>query len=464
MKSKFSIFLSILFFCIYCCSKSFGQNIEQYKKFELNIDLSTLSTSNSNLINSKNPFKKDEIILEANFTSPNGSVTTINGFYYEGYSLVQDNSNHHSDWPYLAHEYANPNGINNWKVRFTPDVLGTWTYTIKFYFVSENRYVSVTSGQFTCSLNSNSKSGFVKIKNSDYFAYPDGTGFIPIGVNIYHYPYWSAYQPKVNFYELYFKNLSENGANLVSLTCDFRGALSLATVKGCTYYLDTYSMPDAYILDLIISKAEKYNIKLIIRLFSHENFGETNAWEHWNTYNINSQMPYCSPNPHGVCNTKDEFFTLNAASIHQDNYIKYIIDRYGYSPSIMAWEIFSEADGAPIDKNVLINWHRNKISLIKSYDKYNRAVTTAFAGSVYNPTANYYHQIDSMVDYIELHRYTNQWTDNYDFRTELYNEIKPFKDTYKKPVFVTEGGNLDISLDYYEVKDPHGFAYHESLW
>lgn len=443
------------------------ENVLQFSKFELDIDHNSLAYST--LINSKNAFKKEEIVLKALIYDPNGKLYEINGFYYSHYDIVNDSLQHHPHWPYLPHQKITSTSLDLWKIRFTPELIGTYYYYVSFYFPNEDLTYNVTSGQFLCTSNPNQQESFIRLNNNnnDFIYSADQSVFIPIGVNIYHYPYWNGeIKPKVNFYELYFDKLSENGCNLVRMTCDFRGALSLATVKGCNYYLDRYDMSDAFVLDKILELAEIYNMKIHLRLFGHENFTETNAWEHWNTYNIYSQMPGCTVNPHGVCNAKEDFFTSNIAKAHQNNYLRYIIDRWGYSTSIAAWEIFAEADGpVPNNLNILVDWHEEKINVIRNYDEYERPITTSFAAAVYNSTNIAYQQILSQIDYIQLHRYTNQFNNpQTDFRKILFNEIQYFRNEYNKPVLLTESGNYDISLNAYENLDKHGFAFHQSLW
>ena len=78
------------------------QNPERFQKFELTIGLAA---------DFDNPFDPEQIELQAHFTAPGGAVHTVAGFYYQDFS---------------------DGGAPNWKIRFAPNQVGTWSYAISF--------------------------------------------------------------------------------------------------------------------------------------------------------------------------------------------------------------------------------------------------------------------------------------------------------------------------------------------
>lgn len=498
MKRKFNS-LGLILTAMLISISTYCQNVEQFTKFELDIDPSSLSSSDEALVNSKNPFNKEDIILRVTFTPPVGDDIQVNGFYYEEFNIVEDTDPSHrrSDWPHLNPEDVVTTSNENWKVRFTPEQIGSYTYSIEYFLPVENRTISVSSGSFTSTANSDPKAGFIRLVNEDYFAYPDGSGFIPIGINLYHYPMWGDHQPKVNFYNLYFEELSNHGCNMIHMTCDFKsaalGLVGIDTRCPTTYLLDSFSMSDAYVLDEIVEAAESHGIKIQLRLFSHENFTETikcgsreynYSWHDYNAWNINSRLtspdpsdpcirtPYCEQNTNGIITNKVEFFTTTNTDVmtQQNNLIQYIIDRWGYSTAILAWEIFAEADN-PLnssDWNVLTTWHSEKATLIKNADIYDRAVSTSFTqAGADNFNSSPFRNIfqNQNIDFVQLHRYYNQFNfPGVVAEKHLFdNYLSIQKSYFGKPILISESGSFQGDT-YYESLDPHGYAYHEFLW
>ena len=92
-----------------------------------------------------NPYDPDVIDVYAEFTAPDGQVSKVNGFYYEGYRFEQ----------YKGYEKSQPDSRGNgWKVRFTPNQEGVWHFTLhatdKKGVVRLNSF-SNTDFSFSCS-------------------------------------------------------------------------------------------------------------------------------------------------------------------------------------------------------------------------------------------------------------------------------------------------------------------------
>ena len=73
-----------------------ADSVGQYDKYELRMNIKATFV---------NPFDPEDIDITATFTSPTGKKWTIPGFYHYTFGGM-------------------------WKVRFTPDELGFWKYTV----------------------------------------------------------------------------------------------------------------------------------------------------------------------------------------------------------------------------------------------------------------------------------------------------------------------------------------------
>ncbi|MBN1951022.1 MAG: T9SS type A sorting domain-containing protein [Bacteroidales bacterium] len=492
LAQTFSVFLFL-----FAGLRAYCTDVVQYEKFEV-----SPIYSSSSLVDSKNPFNKQEVILKAVITAPDGRTIEVHGFYNKNFSVRDYLTNKNPEWPYLNAQKVTAvvGSADYWTVRFTPELVGTYTYTIEFYLPEEDSTISVSSSSFSCVPSSNPKAGFVRMVNNDYFAYSDGSGFIPIGINLYSYPGWNAYQPKVNFFEMYFEQLSAHGCNVIHMSLDVKmSALGLVgwDSESGTFILDRFSLSDAYVLDKIVEAAEDNDIRIQFRLFSHENFSHKIdcpdadhpiyfAWNENNVWNVNAERvtvpgdkcirtPNGIVNPIGIINTREEFFTDDDAFDQQANLVQYIIDRWGYSPAVFAWEILAEADHFLLDTiglNTLIAWHRDIADLIRDKDVYGRAVTTSFGGKEADHfDESPYDDIFDYLDFTQFHRYFAQFSGE-SIIAEKYlfdHYFNAHKDHFRKPVLLSESGNFGdwdkIKVEvFYEDYDSHGYAYHELLW
>lgn len=450
--------------CLVPLLASAQHQAEQYLPYELEIDLHAISQEDSALIGTKNPFDKAQIQLRAEFISPAGDTLAVNGYYSEDFVQMQDSTRHHTYWPYLPHEYliAQNNNRGTWNVRFVPERAGTWKYSASFVLPANGRFVPAAAGQFECSAG-NPRNGIVRMANRQYFAYPNGEAFRPLGINVAVHPEWCAYNPIRTFYDLYFKRLSENGGNFVRIWADFYASVYIFRPTGMPGHI---SMPDADHLDHIITSAERYGIKLQVCIFSANNFEnpvtETGltVWNDINTFSTRLGGP-CSE-PH------DFFDTANAGAMaQQKNYIGYLIDRWGSSPAVLSWELINEAEGVTSDSALMVTWHREMYRFIKSYDIYHRAVTSSFMGGADRCTGPFKTAFSGL-DYASLHRYVDQWGYRWQNSKDIwYNGTASYRSTLPDvPVCMGETGSFAGSPTYsdYEQLDTFALNYHSELW
>ena len=476
------------------------ETIPLYHKYEMsvaNID----EVINGDL----NPFDKSDVELRATFTSPSGKKHTINGFYFQQYHIETQHFVYHPAMPRMDSQQALiVDTLPDWKIRFSPDEVGPWSIEYQFIVEGATQSTPVTSFFEAVALEQDKK-GFVVTDNSSHLSYEDDTPYFPVGINVGVVPEWNSVQPLENFYDTYFQRLNENGANHVRVWMDFIGGLSLLHFIDGEPYLRKFNLRDAYVFDKIIESAERHNIKLQLTLFTANNFATESSsgddfWSYFSPFSAQFDTIHSHlPDVNGPCQTREDFFDPNnEARQIQQNYIRYIIDRYGYSTSVVMWEFFNEyglmhnIDWDSSHENIR-DWHLDMYNFVKQYDHKPRAVTTSSAqlyrvldfnddnpdndvvilGQYSDEVINSFIAAERAMDVVQLHRYTNEWDHRHQNTSNvLSNTLK----SYRKPVLfgddklisIAEFGPLDNTCanlnGKYQVHDPNGISQRNAIW
>ena len=135
---------------------------------------------------------------------------------------------------------------------------------------------------------------------------------------------------------------------------------------------DTLSVSVARRWDGIVAAAQKHGVYFQLVLQHHgpyalsvnSNWGE-------NPWNVKNG---------GFLNTTAEFFTHPEALRRTKNKLRYIVARWGYSPSILAWELFNEVEwteGAKSAPKTVEAWHESMAAHLRSLDIHRHLVTTS---------------------------------------------------------------------------------------
>jgi hypothetical protein len=140
---KFFKILIIVAFFASCTPQKEEVKIEQWDIFE--IELTGPSTGN--------PYM--EVEFSADFTTDETTIT-VPGFY---------------------------DGDGTYRIRFSPDEPGAWTYQT----ASNVEELSNKKGQFTCTSPTGNNHGPLKIINTYYLQYADGTPFYSVGTTAYQW-------------------------------------------------------------------------------------------------------------------------------------------------------------------------------------------------------------------------------------------------------------------------------------
>lgn len=457
--------------------------VELYGKFEISFNMSPYS----------NPYDPAVIDAYAVFRGPNGQQFKVNAFYFEDYSFSNS----------AGYEVATATGINGWRIRFTPNCVGTWTYRITAKEGQSNLPVYTPQRQFTCT-NTNNTTGFISKAHNRYLKQvkvENGQSkdvlYFPVGPNIAWYDCkknekgYPLYEKPLGIYYYFdFIDKLDGKSNYFRIFLNRYPHLSLygkEYTNGTVYFDDSINQKDSKEFDTIVEYSRVHGISIMPCIFPHTDFVSYKFYwdlDHWLVNPYNEQIE-------GI-DLPCDFFTNTEAKRITQNLIRYIVARWGYATNIMAWELFNEANQMEKDSTLfcrkqdpcntdlfcdsvsfredLIEWHKTMSQYIKATDPFQHLVTTSTTTSRLGDSVNtaFFEDIYKItsIDIAQNHRYKdiNCVTDN--FQKDLFELMKASHlDSTKmtKPCFIGEYGFKDFKPSIWE-EDPYGIELHNSLW
>ncbi len=443
---------SILLYSLFPFSNVFGiqilkkssnaVQIEQYRKYELTFSLDTTYS---------NPFDPEIIDIQAVISLPDSSQIHVPAFYYREYEVSG----------FAPERYRNP-GIEGWKIRYAPSRIGIHTLDI---FITDaqgtTHFTNVNS--FEC-IQGN-RPGFIQIDATDStcLRYSNGSPRINIGHNVCWLP------KELADCQSYFSQMSLAGENWTRVwMCPWGndGWVILEWTKdhwsGNFSGAGQYSMQTAQRIDSLIELAENYGIGLQLVLLYHGAFSTTtNANWADNPYNANR------PDDGGFLPNAEDFFTDTQARNLTRNKCRYIVARWGYSPAILAWELFNEVqftDGWRLNPSSVINWHREMSDYIRAIDPHRHLITTSSHASGFENIWNL-----PNIDLVQIHHYGTPVIGP--FRSAAHDMAA----LYQKPVIIGEYGagsvnGLNSETNLPDLPEPYqsqlldGLVIHNGIW
>jgi hypothetical protein len=363
-----------------------------------------------------------------------------------------------NEWNHLVWDWsgfrpdlqAEADGSPTWKVRFTPVEVGRYLCSV----TARTPGAEARSEEQAFDVTESSRKGFVRISPDDphYFVHDRGDVFFPIG----HDVVWGSGGP-LDLAEAYFPKMAAHGENCTYLimhgTPWFPQRLAIEWDN-----LGVYDQEAAALLDRYLALAEQYGIYLKLSFDVHVH--NSDLW-HLNPYNRARGGPCASPN---------DFYTDRTAIDLYEKRLRYIVARWAYHPSIMAWESFAEIDGATdLDGSagwgypsrpggeripaLLAPWLRETSAYLRSIDPYQRLITVSFAGDVSDPSIWALPEIE----YTQIHTYGAL-----DTAKAVSEWCRKLTAEYPKPMMVTEFGWDAQTVD--SGGDRDGVGNHNGLW
>lgn len=454
------------------------KSVGVYGLFEVSLSLGTYD----------NPYDPEVIDVYAVFQGPDGSRHRVTGFYYESFLLEKDSEKNYE-------KVSRDTRGDSWRIRFTPDVAGRWTYTIHAVDRKGEAKLDSYGGHplmFDC--QARDAEGFIRQANSKYLkreAYLDGKrnehAFFPIGPNVGWYgavDYHTYKKPYGIFeYQEYIDKLAGN-ANYMRVWLTRYQYLSLygpehalrnADGKPVVFFDSTVNQKDSEELDYIVRYAGEHGISLMLCFFTFGDFREDSEdLEKSEKYGgMPSGWRY---NPfHTILGLKQpiEFFTNPQAIRITKNLIRYIVARWGYAPNLVCWELWNELGNIFLKEELdeeaqqaIIQWHETMKSWINSLDPNQHLVSTSLGNTKGKTSLE--REVFNHLDIVQDHNYQNiqKAVSREQFSYVLYREAQKARQLYdQKPYFMGEFGFGQASKDpKLEEKDPFGVDVHNSLW
>lgn len=398
--------------------------VEQYGKFEVILDLTATFT---------NPYDYDEIVVSATFTSPGGQTKTVDGFFMQDFILNETTGN------------LTPTGPGAFRVRFSPDQPGDWSYNI---FVTDvNGTSNQVSDTFVCVDKSAGNHGFVRTNQTNYLNFDDGQQYIAIGENIA----WQNSNAYLN-YKTWLGKMIDNGGNFFRLWHAHWG-LGIEWEPGWNGYegLRRYQQRNSFYQDWLYDFCAENGLYVMLAL-QHHGPVSTQVNPNW------SDSPYNVANG-GPCQNTLEFFTNQEARDHTRNRYRYTVARWGYSRAILCWELFNEVhwtDGFQLQttKDKVAAWHYEMAAYLKTIDPNSHIVTTSYGDDFTDP--NVWSHPD--FDLTQTHFYINTPS----LERALVGGNRAFLNQFGKPTLNGEfglGGSASLAN-----LDPDGIHIHNCMW
>lgn len=268
-----------------------------------------------------NPFGTEEAALQITLAGPDGITATVGGFWFQDYAANGEQTQ----------------GEAGWRARFTPPTSGEWHVTAAL------QPSGLVSNELTFDVAANPDPGFVRLDpdNPRYFAFDDGSRFLPIGVNM---GWWD--DDPIEDYTRWLDCFAANGGNTIRVwMANWSFALEWNDTGLGDYLL---RLRQAWLLDQLFRIAGERGVKIILVLNHHGQFSKTvNAQWQEKPYNAELGGPLESP---------EEFATDPEAIAYFQQRLRYIVDRWGAQPNLLAWEWWNEYNFTLIDDELMYDW------------------------------------------------------------------------------------------------------------
>ncbi len=426
-----------------------ASTVPQFGLFELTFNLNRSYS---------NPFDPDQIRIDATFTSPDGRSLTVPAFYHQDFIRVDRVTRMEAvvertekTWRLL--EDFVPVGPGCWKVRFTPEQVGRYTYSLAVTDRTSGREETLVAGRRSFACVRSARRGYVRVAaDGRHFEFSNGEPFYPIGHNVHSSNDVSnrncrllGIQPQddrgTRAYEEIFAKMAQHGQNLAEV---WMASWSLDiewTDRWKNYFgLGRYNLHHAAKLDRILELAEQNDIYIHLVL---ENHGKLSTFvdPEWR------DNPFNEENGGFLADCRHFFIRADAREQYKKK-LRYIIARWGYSTRIMGIELWSELDltgnnwAEHNDPEFLVwkvDWHRNITEFIRQLDGRRHLLTTHYSGDF----RRVQEQIVSLpgIDYITLDAYRTGGS----IVQTLYGTDRALS-AYGKPILVTEYGGDPLAF------------------
>ncbi len=397
----------------------------------------------------ENPYDPAEIDVMAVFRPPDGAAQRVPGFYSRPYRDVCLTD--------CRVEKLKPAGAGAWRVRFAPNQVGRWTYTVEARDSAGVR--AVTQGVFE--VVPSERAGYVRVGSSSrYFAFDNGAPYFPIGQNLA----WSWDEiGGIYAYARWLQALSDAGANYARVFIDVPWFIGLDWPGPAGDY-DAAQMA-AWRMDSLLRLAEEHGIYLQVVLVWHQTLTnrvvppvavpeDALRLPQQASWMIN---PLSAVNGGPLSRPSLVFTDAEGRALIQQR-LRYAVARWGYSPAIFAWELIDAVDGVlGYTRSRAEPWLREMAEYLREIDPYDHLVT---AGARELDAVLF---ADDVLDFVPLTYYQSRPLDPAEDQVAgTVQRVAAALSRTERPVLLTE-----FSLNpWFEptADDPSGIHVRNTIW
>ncbi len=330
-----------------------------------------------------NPFDSDLVKVDAHFQTPSGKRVVMPAFYLQPYDLKLVGEN----------EKLKLQDKGQWRLRFSPRETGSYT----FHITVKDQQGQRQSQTQTFHVKSSDHPGVIRVskQNPKTFVYDNNEPYIPIGLNLCTPPGSRKDGPpqRVFVYDQWFKSMNQNGMNF--------GRLWLAPVFNWLSLWDKPGRIDqegAARVDYVMQLAQENNVAMMMCIDVHLHLQTKRYFWKTNPMKRSNGGPITWPT---------QMWENEEAIRLFKNRLRYLVARWGYSPSVFAWELWNEvnlSDQSQKFEKQITDWHALMADYIREIDPYQHMITTSTAHAK-GPM----HMLDSLdkLDFVQTHFYGN---------------------------------------------------------
>jgi Domain of unknown function (DUF5060) len=389
----------------------------------------------TNVPAASNPFDPDIIRLDATFTAPSGHALKVPAFWYQNYQRSQSG----------GYEQETPLAPPEWRLRFAPSETGNYSVSLAIY-TNGQFYAPTATASFTVpATNAPAGSGYVHVQpGGQYFQTGDGQPLRLIGENVD----WVTTGLGTYQYDTWLPHVAAAGENYIRLMMT-PWSFGMETT---TNTLTDYPLAPAWQLDYVVQEAEQQGLYFELNLNIHLMLQPVP--DYWGSDNYWQSNPYNAANG-GPCATQDDYFTNVVAQKTFQKTLRYVIARYGYSPKLLAWQLWSEIDNeyAYLNPSNVPPWHALMGDWLHTNDPFGHLVTTSLTGGSDRPEIWTLPQMD----FACYHSYGEPYP-----AARLNTVAQSFHQNYGKPVLIDEFGTSGYGWD--RTNDLYLRGFRQGLW
>ncbi|MGO8705121.1 MAG: hypothetical protein ACLQVA_15015 [Candidatus Brocadiia bacterium] len=318
----------------------------------------------------------------ASVKTPSGKTCTIPGFLYQPFTRKIES----------GVERLTPAGPVGWQIRLALREPGAHSVTVAVAVPQGGAWtIQPCDKPLEIMATQADAPGYIRRSPADYryFVTDRGESFFPLGANVCWAGRGGTYD-----YDRWLPQYAREGCNY------WRAWLS---PEWTTFGLNTresgcrrIDLANAWRLDQAIEQSERLGLRVLLCidsfniLQSHkQQYGE---WES-SVFNKANGGPCLKP--------ADYFTDPEMLQAYRDR-LRYLVARWGYSPSVFAWEFWNEVDGIDDYRSDRVAaWHRDMARYLRNLDPWQHLITTSTGNSKGDP------QLDALpeLDFVQSHHY-----------------------------------------------------------